>query len=205
MRIRLPFAGAFFLLLLILGYAGLSSLQLDTHVNDKFLHWVSFFLLTIVFYWILDTTRRRTLNLTLTVCTLGLGVGSEFLQSILPNGRNFDLFDIVANLVGSLMALALCTWYHQRMLERRRQRRQYNAVPGSDEADLELGEGHESGVVDGSSAGPSRTLEDEVDNWDENALDDWDNEEPDVDGAKKTSGNDDEGGDLGDARTKRSS
>ncbi|KAI1505032.1 VanZ domain protein, partial [Biscogniauxia marginata] len=182
MRIRLPFAGIFFLLCLLAGYAGLSSLQVDAVVNDKVLHVVTFFLLTVVFYWIIDTNRRRTLNLTLVVCTLVLGVGSEFLQGFLPNGRSFDLYDIVANVVGSLAGLALCSWYHMRMLERKRQRRQYNAVPGEDEADIELGEGadvgqQEEGVM--SAAGNERTtiLEQEVDNWDENAVDAWDDED----------------------------
>lgn len=190
--------GVFFLLLLIAGYAGLSSLQLSTHVNDKVLHFVTFFLLTTVFYWIVDTNRRRTLNLTLTVCTGVLGVGSEFLQSLLPNGRTFDLLDIAANVVGSLAALGLCTWYHQRMLERRRSRRQYNAVPGEEDGDLELGEGQESGVVEGDE-GPSRTLEEEVDNWDENAMDDWDDDED----AGATTGENGKGtgsGDIGDSK-----
>lgn len=184
------------MLLLIAGYAGLSSLQPSAHVNDKFLHFITFFLLTTVFYWIVDTNRRRTLNLTLTVCTGVLGVGSEFIQGLLPNGRAFDLFDIVANVVGSLAGLGLCTWYHQRMLERRRSRRQYGGVPGADDGDLELGEGHESGVVNGD-AGPSTTLEEEVDNWDENAMDDWDDEEG-ADITAKGNGKGTESGDLGD-------
>lgn len=161
------------LLLFISAYAGLTSIQLGQYVNDKVLHFVTFFLLTTVFYWVIDTNRRRTLNLTLIVCTLVLGVGSEFVQSILPNDREFDLYDIAANVIGSGVGIALCTWYHKRMLERRRQRKHYNAVPGEDEADLELGEGHETGVTE---ARP-RTLEEEVDNWDENQVDDWDEEE----------------------------
>lgn len=81
--------------------------------------------------------------------------------------------------------------YHKRMLERKRQRKTYTAVPGEDGevegGDIELGEGvlgaQESGVVDGegegagAGAGTTRknmTLEEEVDNWDENAPDDWD-------------------------------
>ncbi|KAK3321582.1 hypothetical protein B0H66DRAFT_552113 [Apodospora peruviana] len=199
MRIRLPFAGLFFLLLLLAGYAGLSSLQVDVFVNDKILHLVTFFALTLVFYWIIDTNRRRTLNLTLIVCTLGLGVGSEFVQALLPNGREFDLFDLVANVVGSLASLGLCSWYHQRMLERKRTRRQYNAVPGEDTddavGDLELGEGiglggggeeHEEGVVAANNNNAittttaersAPTLEEEVDNWDENAVDAWDEDD----------------------------
>ncbi|CAJ2509553.1 Uu.00g145790.m01.CDS01 [Anthostomella pinea] len=175
MRIRLPFAGVFFLLCLLAGYAGLSSLQLGTVINDKLLHTLTFFVLTVVFYWIIDTNRRRTLNLTVIVCTVVLGVGSEFLQGFLPNGREFDLYDIVANVVGSVAGLGLCTWYHMRMLERKRERR-YNPIAGEDEADLELGEDlgqQEEGGM--SAAGNERTtsLEQEVDNWDENAADDW--------------------------------
>ncbi|KAI1169871.1 hypothetical protein F4777DRAFT_160851 [Nemania sp. FL0916] len=185
MRIRLPFAGVFFVLCLLAGYAGLSSLQLDHIVNDKVLHALTFFILTVVFYWVIDTSRRRTLNLTLVVCTLTLGIGSEFLQGVLPNGRNFDLNDIIANLVGSLAGLGLCSWYHQRMLERKRQRR-YSAVPGADPGDVELGEGtsaQEEGIIaTDPELGRTRTLEEEVDNWDENAVDNWEeDDEPEGD------------------------
>lgn len=119
------------------------------------------------------------------VCTLCLGVGSEFLQGFLPNGRDFDFYDIVANLVGSLAGLGLCSMYHKRMLERKRSRKSYTAVPDGveDEGDIELGEGvgaQESGVMEASGAageGPSSknmSLEEQVDNWDENTPDDWD-------------------------------
>ncbi|KAK4458555.1 hypothetical protein QBC42DRAFT_276526 [Cladorrhinum samala] len=203
MRIRLPFAGVFTLLILISAYAGLSSIQVSPAlpINDKLLHAITFFLLTVVFYWVVDTNRRRTLNLTLTVCTACLGVGSEIVQGFLPNGREFDLYDILANVVGSLAGLGLCSWYHKRMLERKRVRR-YTAVPGEEgqeeeeEEDLELGEGlgvgardeeegHEEGVVTAAVAPAaadggqkkSTSLEEEVDNWDENEIDAWDEED----------------------------
>jgi VanZ family protein len=175
MKIRFGFAGAFLGLLVIAAYVGLTKLQLSVLVNDKLLHFVTFFLLTVVFYWIVDTTRRRTLHMTLMVCTGVLGVGSEFVQSFLPNDRDFDIFDIAANIIGSLAGVALCSWYHQRMLDRRRQRKAYNAVPGEDVEDVELGEGHETGIMEGGSQ--SRTLEEEVDNWDENAIDQWDDDD----------------------------
>ncbi|PHH64457.1 hypothetical protein CDD81_4532 [Ophiocordyceps australis] len=188
MRIRLPFAGVFLLLLLAAAYAGLTTLQLGQYVNDKALHLVTFFLLTIVFYWIVDTNRRRTQNMTFVICTLVLGIGSEFLQSFLPNDRDFDLYDIVANIVGSLAGLGLCSLYHKRMLERRRQRKTYNAVPGESDADIELGEEHETGITDEPSH--ARSLEAEIDNWDENAADDWDENDNDqalpLPGAKGT-------------------
>jgi VanZ family protein len=167
--------GAFLFLAATAAYAGLSSLQVDSHINDKVLHFLTFFVLTTCFYWILDTSRRRSLNFTLVTCTGLLGVGSEFLQGFLPNGRTFDFYDIVANVVGSLLGLGLSSWYHQRMIERKKRNKQsYQPVPG-EEGDVELGEGvgpQEEGVVSRTE----QTLDEAVDNWDENVEDDWDAE-----------------------------
>ena len=167
------------------GYIGLlphstsSTIPTQLQPNDKFLHLVTFFLITVVFYWVLDTTRRRTLHVTLVVCTLGLGIGSEVVQGFIPNGRDFDLFDIVANVVGSLGAIGLCNWYHRRMMERRRRSRYGMTEEGAE--DVELG-GVAGNSRRGSEAmGPQESgvmsLEQEVDNWDENAVDTWDTEE----------------------------
>ncbi|KAI9643658.1 hypothetical protein NHQ30_008280 [Ciborinia camelliae] len=187
MRIRLPFAGAFLFLVLLAGYAGLTSIHVDAVINDKVLHTLTFFLLTVVFYWILDTSRRRNLNLTLIFCTGILGVGSEFLQGFLPNGRTFDFYDIVANIVGSLAAIALCSWYHLRMLERKRMAKTYHVVPGDEDQDLELGEGMGAGPQESGVTAVTRTLDEEVDNWDENMEDAWDEDEH-AGGADSTEG-----------------
>jgi hypothetical protein len=88
--------------------------------------------------------------------------------------REFDPYDIVANVCGSGLALALCNWYHKRMIERKRAARGYNAVAGDDELDVELGEG-----VSGQETGVVRsTVDDELDRWDENA-EDWETTDPD--------------------------
>ncbi|KAI9666709.1 MAG: hypothetical protein M1821_004645 [Bathelium mastoideum] len=91
------------------------------------------------------------------------------------NGREFDLYDIIANVIGSLVAVGLSTWYHKRMLERKRQAK-YDAVPGDEgaEADLELGEGigpQETGVAEDTSAAAAAD-----ENWDNDA-DNWEEEE----------------------------
>ncbi|KAJ5493202.1 hypothetical protein N7539_001948 [Penicillium diatomitis] len=185
MRIRYPFAGAFAFLLILAAYIGLlphstsSSIPSNLQPNDKFLHLVTFFLLTAAFYWVVDTSRRRTLHITLLVCTLFLGLGSEIVQGFLPNGRDFDPFDILANVVGSLGAVGLCSWYHRRMLERRRQSR-FGLMEGGEDEDVELGTGL-GRSRDEEGLGPQESgvtnLEQEVDNWDENAIDNWDTEE----------------------------
>ncbi|KAL9043850.1 MAG: hypothetical protein Q9214_002974 [Letrouitia sp. 1 TL-2023] len=141
---------AFLLLLLLAAYLDLSSVQVP-QVNNKALHFVTYFALTITFYWILDTSRRRLLNLTLLLVTCGLGVGYTILQGLLPNGLGFDPVDILANVLGSLLALGLCSVYHKRMLDRRRRRKGYGDLPqdGAGE-DLELGDGRRQveGTVD---------------------------------------------------------
>ncbi len=60
------------------------------------------------------------------------------------------------------------------MLERRRQAKTYQPVPGEDlnEADLELGEGTNA-QLSGRVVNTVPTIEEEVDNWDENAEDEW--------------------------------
>jgi len=168
-------------LIIAAAYLGLAPSTIPSYKqSDKVLHFVTFFLLSLSFYWILETSRRRNLHLTLFVCPVTLGIGSEIAQGLLPNGREFDPYDILANVIGSLLAIAICNWYHKRMLERKRQAKHYNLVTGDEEADLELGEGvgagdrQETGIT-GASGAP--TLEQEVDNWDENA-EDWDDDEP---------------------------
>lgn len=116
------------------------------------------------------------------MCTAGLSIGSEFLQGLLPNDRDFDPYDILANVIGSTLALLLCSWYHKRMLERRRANKHYDIVPGEElgddlERDVELGEGigtQETGTIPAPSVneGHKKTVTEELDSWDENA-EDW--------------------------------
>jgi VanZ family protein len=204
MRIRFPFLFAFIALLLLSSSAGLlphSALpSAPDNVRDripantdKVAHFLCFFALSATFWFILDTSRRRILHLTLVVCTLVLGVGSEVAQGLLPNDREFDPWDVAANVLGSLSALMLANIYAKRAAERRR-RAKFAALLGEGDADVELGEGpgirgdgdelgrmgqQETGVV-------TRTVEEELDNWDENIPDDaWDEEDDDVVGVKK--------------------
>jgi len=136
---------------------------------------ITFFSLTITIYWIPDTTRRRVLHLTL-ILSLLLSGSSEVLQGVLDNDREFDGYDIIANIVGSLAAVGLCSWYHKRMLERRRKAKGYVVVAGDDQ-DLELGEGVGLSSSEGQERGIPKvtvTLEDGGRNWDDHGNDNWD-------------------------------
>ena len=85
--------------------------------------------------------------------------------------------------------MGLNGWYHRRMLERRRKAR-YGALgddgDGDGGEDVELGEHqehrqHGDEETGDAGLGPQETgvmsLEQEVDNWDENAVDNWDTED----------------------------
>ena len=86
-------------------------------------------------------------------------------------------------MVGAIPGLLLSSWYHKRMLERRRAAKTYNAVPGDDvdeERDVELGDTgcakeQENGVVATPASEP--TVTEQLDTWDENA-EEWDDDEP---------------------------
>ena len=79
--------GAFIGLIFISAAAGFSppDYKIPSYKqSDKALHFIAFLLLTLCFYWILETSRRKVLQLTFTVCTIGLGVASEVVQGLLP-------------------------------------------------------------------------------------------------------------------------
>lgn len=98
-----PPPGAFVVICLLASAAGFGRSQLPQYKqSDKVLHFVTFFLLTVCrspasqrtplivispqlsFYWIVETNRRRVIQMTLFVCTLAFGIGSEIIQSLLP-------------------------------------------------------------------------------------------------------------------------
>lgn len=200
MRIRLPFAFGFLIILILASSAGLlphsalpkapaSAQPYIPKQSDKALHFVTFFALSGCFYFILDTARKRLIHLTLIICTLVLGVGSEVAQGLLPNDRDFDAWDVLANVLGSLCALGLANVYHRRSMERRR-RAKYSALSGDgiDEEDLELGQtngsgvlgeeaGQETGIVSVDGSSKRQTVAEELDNWDENQPDEWDDDD----------------------------
>lgn len=129
MKIRVPFVVVFVVLVALAGFLGLTKSLHVTH--DKLLHLTVFFVLGLDFYWIFDTTRKQCINLTgIFIGAIG-GIGSEFLQSLLAAPeRQFDPFDILFNLIGCLCAILLCSWYHNRLLKRRRNAR-YRILRGN--------------------------------------------------------------------------
>ncbi|CAB11189.2 VanZ-like family protein [Schizosaccharomyces pombe] len=152
--IRKKVLAIFIVLLIISAYLGFAP-ALPVPINDKVCHFFVFFLLTLVFYWVFDLSRRRATQLTILVCGVFGGLGSEFVQSFLTY-RTFDLFDIVANLLGCSLALLLNILYHKRRLEKIRLQR-YGHVPTiADDLEMQASaaEEEEEGEEDVSKSTP---------------------------------------------------
>lgn len=82
-----------------------------------------FFAMAMSFYWVFDTSRKKCIQLTGIGIGGVFGVGSEFVQSIAVPTRRFDIFDILANVVGVGLAVFVAQWYHTRLIERKRAQR----------------------------------------------------------------------------------
>ena len=107
-------------------------------------------------------------------------------QGLLPNGRDWDPYDVLANVLGSLLAIGVAGWFHRRSAERRRLAKYSVLATAEGEENIELGVAagshdlesglapQENGVIatrTDSLNTPMKTVEEELDNWDENAED----------------------------------
>ncbi|GAA5982687.1 hypothetical protein JCM10908_006745 [Rhodotorula pacifica] len=125
LRIRPAMILGTFLALLLLSMLGFHP-TLATHLappsvpfSDKVLHFVCFGLATALFYacWVVEESARRVTfwrywneTVSLVGFTLIGGIGSEFVQALLPY-KTFQIGDVLANLLGSGLAVVLMHHY----------------------------------------------------------------------------------------------
>lgn len=124
MRIRTPIFLLFLLACGLSALLGFARTDIIPSGHDKVAHLVVFFVVTLLFYWSIDTVRKRAVAITLNTCCVAGAVGSEIVQHFATGGeRKFDIYDLAANVLGSISALVLCYYYHGRLLARRKQQR----------------------------------------------------------------------------------
>ncbi|CAX45440.1 conserved hypothetical protein [Candida dubliniensis CD36] len=139
--IRYPVLILFVFSLIGACYLGFASIHLP---YDKLIHFTTFCVLTLEFFFVFDTQYKSLKvlrNITLIICTLGGSVGSEIIQNLVNPKRVFDIYDIVANILGSLLGLGLSvgyvTWSKNRARQKRINYRQLNThiieVPDDDD------------------------------------------------------------------------
>lgn len=74
--------------------------------HDKAIHFTTFFALTAEFFFIWQTYRPW--KFTFVVMTLGASIFLEYVQNFVNPNRRFDYVDILYNVHGSGLALAIC-------------------------------------------------------------------------------------------------
>lgn len=130
----------FIITLLGAGYLGFALIHLP---HDKLIHFSTFCILTIEFYFIFDTHYRSLKVLrgvTLVICTFGGSVSLEIIQNVVNPKRVFDVYDIIANILGSLLGLGISVgimaWKKNTARQERIRYRQLNTqIIGQDEDD----------------------------------------------------------------------
>ncbi|KAK6463762.1 hypothetical protein DFJ63DRAFT_313068 [Scheffersomyces coipomensis] len=117
----------------LIRYLGFANIHLP---YDKLIHFVTFFVLTTEFYFVFDTKLKslKTLRyITLSICTIAGGIGSEIIQSLVNPNRIFDPLDIAFNISGSLLSVGLSSWYQSSAIKKsKEQRNRYRHVPGQE-------------------------------------------------------------------------
>lgn len=144
-RLRPWFLVSAAVVMLVLGFLGLTNFSRALPINDKALHFLCFGIATGVFYFIFDVDedarriwfwRHSALIFTGFVCFFCGGILSEFVQSMLPY-KEFQFGDIVANLLGSSVGL-FASYHMERYYRKRREiARLYQPLDSDSMSDME--------------------------------------------------------------------
>ncbi|GJN94103.1 hypothetical protein Rhopal_007177-T1 [Rhodotorula paludigena] len=174
LRIRPAFIVLTFLTLLVLSLLGFHPTLAqrlappDVPFSDKVLHFVCFALATALFYacWVVEEQARRVWVwryfkeiISVVVCILVGGIGSELVQSLLPY-KTFQPGDLLANVLGASLALALSHHFAREARRERELRRLYDQLGGlSDDEEEEDEEEAEADELLGGADTPAREME----------------------------------------------
>ena len=74
---------------------------------DKLVHFTMYFIFSTLFCWALKAELNYLWLLLIIPVTVGWGVFMEFMQQRMHLGRNFDVYDMIANSVGVFIGLLL--------------------------------------------------------------------------------------------------
>lgn len=146
-RLRPWFMALTCIIMVLLAFLGFTNFSRALPLNDKLLHFFCFGIATAVFYFIVDVEeqarriwfwRYSSLIFTGITCLFCGGILSEFVQAALPY-KEFDAYDIVANLCGASLGLTI-SFHLEKYYRRRREISQlYRPLDGgysSDEEDV---------------------------------------------------------------------
>jgi len=76
--------------------------------EDKYLHIIAFLFLTLIWLFVVQNKNKKySLNILIFLVITLYGIIIEFLQQELTTNRQADLFDVLADITGTLIAIAI--------------------------------------------------------------------------------------------------
>jgi len=82
-------------------------MPVEVKSNDKFLHVIAYFLLTLFWLLALVPTKNLSRTVAITIGCIIYGTILEVIQGELATQRMSDVFDIIANSIGAVIATTL--------------------------------------------------------------------------------------------------
>jgi len=105
-KVALPLAIGYTVLLTILSLISVKGIpEFGTDYDDKLYHILAYFVLTMIWYFAVGQRSNRKQIITLALACIAFGIIIEAVQGKLTVHRVGDLLDVVANLIGVLIAM----------------------------------------------------------------------------------------------------
>ena len=105
-KLALPSAIAYTILLTILSLIKVKDMpEFGTSFDDKLYHILAYVVLTLVWYFVIYDKKTNRKITYLAIATIAFGIIIEALQGKLTTHRVGDVLDVVANVIGVLLAL----------------------------------------------------------------------------------------------------
>ena len=88
--------------------------------KDKTVHFLVYFVLTLTWNFALQKKYKNwALKYIIVFVVIGYGIVIEVLQEVLTKTRQADLYDVIANSAGALVALIVIFWLKNKTFEKK--------------------------------------------------------------------------------------
>ena len=92
--------------------------KVDLPGNDKTIHFLFYFVLTLLWYVALERKyKNRLLKFLIVGASIIYGIIIEILQGVLTQNRQADVYDALANSVGAFLALLVIFWLNSKTFQ----------------------------------------------------------------------------------------
>ena len=105
----------------IASLASLSNMpRVEVPGKDKTVHFLFYFVLTLTWNFALQKKYKNwALKYIIVFVVIGYGIVIEVLQEVLTKTRQADLYDVIANSAGTLVALIVIFWLKNKTFEKK--------------------------------------------------------------------------------------